>query len=243
MSFPTLAAYACLVSDDGIACDLVKQVLTVRTFLHDEKTGLYWHGYDEKRTQRWADPKSGHSSQFWSRAMGWFAMALVDIIDRFEAKSGGPTAETNVLRIPFVDLCGALFSFQSPSGMWWQVTDQADRAGNYLETSASLMFAYVFLKGARLGILERQFVESGCKALEDVQSRNVSFQEGTYHLTNMCWGAGLGAFEGKGYYRDGSYEYYIHEKVVENDPKGVAAFMMAWSEWLALKNEESRLKS
>ena len=209
---------------DGDFSDTLRQIENVRARMRDEKSGLYYHGYDASRTAFWADPETGRSKNFWLRSIGWFAVALADLCEIL------PEGEANErLRAIFRELMEGVARWTDPeTGMYWQVVDQGGREGNYLETSGSSMLAYAMLKGARLGVLDKSYAAKGEKTFRGIVERYLSFTEGELNLGGICLVAGLGPENNRR--RDGSYEYYISEPVVQNDAKGVAPFLLAYTE-------------
>lgn len=172
----------------------------------------------------WADPVTGCSKNFWLRSLGWFAVALADLLDILPAG-----AERDKLASVFTGLMPALDRYADPAtGMYWQVPDQGGREGNYLETSGSAMIAYAMLKGARLGFLPKEYAAKGGKTFGGIVDKYLTFTENGLNLGGICLVAGLGPENNRR--RDGSYEYYISEPVVENDAKGVAPFVLAYTE-------------
>ena len=208
----------------GDFSDILRQVETVRARMFDEEKGLYYHGYDASRTAFWADPVTGRSRNFWLRSIGWFAVALADLMEIV------PAGEDNDrLRAIFVELMAGVSRYaDEETGMYWQVVDQCGRDGNYLETSGSCMIAYAMLKGARLGVLGKEYAAQGQKTFRGIVEKYLSFTDGNLNLGGICLVAGLGPENNRR--RDGSYEYYISEPVVENDAKGVAPFILAYTE-------------
>lgn len=204
--------------------DILKQIRTVRDRMRDEKTGLYYHGYDASRQASWADPVSGRSRSFWLRAIGWFSVALTDLTEIIDdLAAAGEIGEI------LADLMRSISGYaDAESGMYWQVADQAGREGNYLESSGSAMIAYSMLKGARLGVLAPEYAALGRKTFDGIVRRCLTFENGRMGLSSICLVAGLGRMNGKE--RDGSYEYYISEPVVCDDAKGVAPFVLCYSE-------------
>lgn len=202
-----------------LAEDTVRQFAHVARVLRDPETGLCYHGWDESRKERWANPKTGCSPCFWGRAMGWYVMALADCLE-FRDILGGAGVRT--LGEQLRDALEALLRVRSEAGLWYQVLDRADEGGNYEEASASLMIAYALMKGQRLGVVPASAGEQGLKSLEAVVRRFLSPQR----LDGICGVAGLG----NNPYRDGSFGYYLSEPIVANDPKGVSALLMAVSE-------------
>jgi unsaturated rhamnogalacturonyl hydrolase len=193
--------------------------------MRDPKTGLYYHGYDASRKAFWADPETGLSRNFWLRAIGWYSLALADLIELIPKGMEERDELAETLR----ELMDSISAFADPeSGMYHQVVDQAGREGNYLETSGSAMIACAMLKGARLGALDESFREKGRKTFDGICRNHLKVQDGMVELDNICLVAGLGPENNRR--RDGSYEYYISEPVVCNDAKGAAPFVLCYTE-------------
>lgn len=209
---------------EGDYSDIVKQIGNVRRRMYSEEKGLYFHGYDASKTAFWADPESGCSKNFWLRSLGWFAVALADLT---EILPDGEERE-NLAGI-FTELMASVSRYADrKTGLYWQVPDLGGREGNYLETSGSAMMAYAMLKGARLGYLEKEYAEKGRKTFDGIVEKYLTFTKTGLSLGGICLVAGLGPEDNRR--RDGSYEYYISEPVVENDAKGVAPFVLAYTE-------------
>jgi unsaturated rhamnogalacturonyl hydrolase len=209
---------------NGDVSDILKQVRTVQEKMRDPGTGLYYHGYDASRKAFWANPETGLSRCVWLRALGWFFMALADLS---EILPDG--AERDEIAGIFRSLAESVARYADPeTGLYWQVVDQGSREGNYLESSGSSMVAYAMMKGARLGILDVEFAEKGKKTFDGIIRTCLKAEGENIGLTNICLVSGLGDSNGKP--RDGSYEYYISEPVVCNDAKGVAPFVLCYSE-------------
>ena len=208
----------------GDFSDVAGQIQNVRRHMYSEEKGLYYHGYDASRSIFWADPETGCSQNFWLRSLGWFSVALADLL---EILPEGQQRES--LRAMFTELMANLLRYaDEETGMFWQVPDQPGREGNYLETSGSSMIAYAMLKGARLGVLEQKYAVQGQKTFNGIVNRYLSFTDGDLNLDGICLVAGLGPADNLR--RDGSYEYYISEPVVKNDAKGVAPFLLCYTE-------------
>ena len=209
----------------GDYADTVGQIKNVRAKMFDREKGLYYHGYDASRSAFWADPDTGCSKNFWLRSLGWFAVALADLLDIL------PDGEQkDSLAAIFMELIGSIDRYVDPdTGLFWQVPDQGGREGNYLETSGSAMVAYATLKGTRLGFLGKEYAAKGRKTFDGIMEKYLTFTEdGELNLGGICLVAGLGPETNRR--RDGSYEYYISEPVVKNDAKGVAPFVLAYTE-------------
>lgn len=215
---------------DGDYSDVRMQIENVEKLMRDSKTGLYYHGIDCSKEIFWADKETGLSKNFWLRAIGWFSVAMVDII-------GIADEETvkSISRI-FVQLMSDIKAFRDEeTGMYWQVVDQPGREGNYLETSGSAMIAYAMLKGARLGVLDDSYAVLGKGTFDGICEKYLDLNEnGELNLGGICLVAGLGPEHDLR--RDGSYEYYISEPIVENDAKGVAPFVLCYTEILQLRS-------
>lgn len=215
--------------------DIFLQFQNVRSFMRDKATGLFFHGYDESRESFWADKETGCSRHFWSRSLGWYAMALVDTIEQLDEQLFNEYSE---LQVHLRELLDSLLKFaDEKTGMFYQVTDEGAREGNYLETSGSCAIAYALLKGARLGYLPEYYAKHGKRIFDSVMENKLEMGESGFVLKDICLVAGLGGMPGRGSYevRDGSFDYYISEPRVENDAKGVAPFLFAYAETLMLK--------
>lgn len=209
--------------------DIRRQFRTVREKMFDPETGLYRHGYDASKTAFWAQ-ENGCSLNPWLRSLGWFSAALIDVTTEvkddpeFIDEMTGIAKELAKNLLPYID---------QESGMLWQVPNQVGREGNYPETSGSSMVAYFYLKGARQGILDASYAEVGAKIFQAICDRYLTETDGKLNLGGICLVAGLGPENNRR--RDGTYEYYISEPIVENDAKGLAPFLMCYTELLQAK--------
>ena len=213
--------------------DIARQFRTVREKMYDPETKLFRHGYDASKTAFWAG-EDGCSQNPWLRSLGWFSAALIDVTTEFtdeyahlreELASIGRELAENLL--PYID---------KESGMLWQVPTEIGREGNYPETSGSAMVAYFYLKGARLGILDKSYAPVGAKIFHSICDRYLTDTDGKLNLGGICLVAGLGPENNRR--RDGSYAYYISEPIVENDAKGLAPFLMCYTELLQSELED-----
>jgi unsaturated rhamnogalacturonyl hydrolase len=225
MGAPFLAQYARDFNEAAAFDDVARQVILMDKYMRDEKTGLLYHGWDESREQSWADPETGRSPHFWGRGMGWYVMAIVDLLD-FLPQDHPQYDE--IVRI-FRDAITALAKVQdSASGLWYQVLDQGARAENYLEASGSAMIVYAMVKGVRCGHLEPQYLTFAQKGYQGMLDQFIEVDaEGLASLNRICQVGGLGKPTPHSPYRDGTFEYYISEPIVANDYKGVGPFILA----------------
>lgn len=210
---------------DGDYSDAVMQFKNVRRLMFDENKKLYYHGCDCSKTAFWADRETGRSKNFWLRAIGWFCISLIDNIDYIDDES----AREELIAI-FKEAVKGIARYADPdTNMYWQVVDQGGREGNYLETSGSSMIAYAMMKGARLGVIDEKYAAMGKRTFDGICRRYLSVNDnGELNLGGICLVAGLGPEKDRR--RDGSYEYYVSEPVVENDAKGVAPFVLCYTE-------------
>lgn len=200
--------------------DIADQFRIAYSKCYDYSTGLLRHAWDETGSMFWADPYTGRSAHSWGRAMGWYVMALVDVLDWMpEDHPARP------------DMLGMLHSIletlpkyaDEKTGMWYQVLDCPGREGNYIESTCSAMFTYAYLKAVEKGY-EPQYAKYAKRLYRNLVKTFIREEaDGTITLTQCCAVAGLGGKD----HRSGDYEYYIHEKITENDPKGVGPFIWA----------------
>ncbi len=221
MYIPFLAEFEKTFNAPGYYDKLIDQVMTIACDTFDEKTGLYYQGYDDTHEIFWADDETGHSQCFWGRTIGWFAMTMVDLLDFIPASH---PRRFEVVRL-FADLMKAIVNVQDPeSGVWYQVLDQGTREGNYLEASASGMFIYALAKGIRKGYLDREvFVDPMLKAYRGELKEFVDDNDGDIVVKHVCINVDLGATPAD----DSSYEFYINGPVGDDDLKGISTFLLA----------------
>jgi unsaturated rhamnogalacturonyl hydrolase len=221
MAGPFSAEYAATFDQPKDFDDVVNQFVWMENHVRDSKTGLLYHAWDESKEQRWANPETGQSPEFWGRAMGWYAMALVDVLDYLPESHPRRKELVAILQ----RLATALKNYQDPvSGVWYQVIDKGTSKGNYFEASASVMFVYAFAKGSRLGYLDKSFSELAMKGFDGAVKNFIETdKQGLVHLTKTVSVGGLGGNP----YRDGSFEYYISEPLRTDDLKGVGPFIQA----------------
>jgi len=206
--------------------DIVDQFRNVRLRMFDENKQLYYHGYDATKSIFWADEETGLSKSFWLRAMGWFIVALVDVIEYLEETDmDEKTTLTNI----FTEAIQGILQYQDQkTKLFYDVVDKQTHPGNYLETSGSAMIAYAILKGTRLGLLNTTYLQRGIEIFDGICHHFLQEEDGDLNLLNICLVSGLGPENNLR--RDGTFEYYISEPIVENDAKGVAPFIMAYVE-------------
>ncbi|MFX0555786.1 glycoside hydrolase family 88/105 protein [Maribacter sp. CXY002] len=199
---------------------IVLQFDLIEKYNRNPETGLYYHGWDESKEQRWANRETGLSENFWSRGMGWYGMAMVDLLDYLPESHPGHERIQEYLK----NYAEAIIKYQDESGTWYQVLDMPEREGNYLEATGSCMFTYTLAKGANKGYLDKSYMEFALKGFNGILEQFISIADnGVISLNKCCGVAGLGGDP----YRDGSFDYYINEIIRSNDPKGTGPFVFA----------------
>jgi unsaturated rhamnogalacturonyl hydrolase len=211
--------------------DIYNQFKFVIDNMRNPLNGLYFHAIDTSREAFWCDKVTGLSQCTWLRASGWYAMALLDTLEKADTDDKNFEAENKMLKDAFVDLIDSMLRYQDESGMWYQVVNYGGMDKNYLETSGSSIFAYAILKGVRLGILPLEYRKYAEKAIDGIITRYLRVDETGMGLGGICLVAGLG---GSGR-RPGTYDYYMSEPIVEDDAKGVGPFLLAYTELLMYK--------
>ncbi len=228
MASPFLAQYGGVFDEPGLFDEVTKQITLMDRKAWNADKQLHHHGWDEAREQDWADDETGLSANFWGRAVGWYAMALVDTLEFLPDDHPGRESIREVLG----RVAAGIARWQDPeSGLWYQVLDQGDREGNYLEGTASSMYVYALAKAINRGWLPREdylpVVTRGYAGIVRDLIRPDEDNDGLISLTQCCEVAGLGFKNRDGIPRDGSFNYYISEPIIHNDHKGVGPFIMA----------------
>ena len=218
--------------------DAVDQMVKTDYRTYDEKTQLWKHAWDETHQQFWANKEDGKSQHCWARALGWYVMAMTECLDAMP--------ENYARRQEVIDLLNkamkSVVKYQDKkTGVWYDVLDvKSDK--NYLESTASSMFAYVLLKGYRKGYLSEEYLKAGVKAYNGILKQFIKVNaDKTISLTRCCAVSGLGPGPGPyvkkpNYKRDGSFNYYMSEPIRDNDAKGVGPFI-----WASLEMEQQGL--
>ena len=229
MGAPFYAEYAFRNNLPQDYADVINQFVTCARHTYDPKNGLYRHACDVSRTQRWADPVTGQSKHTWGRAMGWYAMALVDVLEFIPQHEAGRDSLLDILN----NVAVQVKKLQDPkTGGWYQVMDRSGDKGNYVESSCSAMFIYSLFKAVRLGYIDKSYLDVALKGYKGFLDNFIEVDKnGLVTITKACAVAGLG---GK-VYRSGDYDYYINETIRNNDPKAVGPFIMASLEYERLQ--------
>ena len=220
MGAPFYAQYNTVFEEGDKLDDIAHQFELIWEKTYDTETGLLFHAWDESKQMAWADKTTGKSPHFWSRSLGWYVMALVDVLDFFPSNH----PKRPVLEQQLVKLSAAILKFQDDTGVWYQVPNLPDRTGNYLESSGTCMFAYAFAKGAQKGYLSKEYLTIANTVFDGIVKEFITVEpNGLVNINKICKSAGLGGNP----YRDGSFEYYMSEPVVTNNLHGTGPFILA----------------
>ncbi len=221
MAEPFYAEYTAMFNDSAAFDDIARQFSLITSHATDSGTGLLYHGWDQSRNEQWANRKTGCSPSFWGRAMGWYGMALVDVLESFPRNHPQRPVLIDLLE----KFASAVIKFRDKDNhAWHQIVDQGLSNGNYAEASASSMFVYTLAKGANRGYIDRTYYKFAEDAFQGITKNLVSVdKDGFIDLHDICQGAGLGGSP----YRDGSFRYYVSVPRATNDPKGIGAFLLA----------------
>jgi unsaturated rhamnogalacturonyl hydrolase len=206
--------------------DIVHQFSLAYEHCYDPANGLLRHAWDASHRMFWCDPQTGQSAHAWGRALGWYCMALVEVIDILDQDS---RFEDKTLPSILSSVFASLLKVADPeTGLWYQVLDCPGREENYLEATCNAMFAYAMLKGVRLGVLDGVDEKMACQTYEQMVKTFVTVDDaGVVDLNECCAVAGLGGKQ----MRSGKYDYYVNETIVKNDPKGMGPLIWAMHEY------------
>ena len=221
MGCPFYAEYAARYNRPEAFQDIINQFCVVARHTYDPATGLYKHAWDESREMFWCDKQTGQSAHSWGRAMGWFAMAIVESLEFIPVNEPNRDSLLAILDNVLVQI----ERYQdSKTGLWYQVLDRSGDKGNYLESTVSAMFIYSIYKGIRLGVVPAKYMAVADKGFEGFMKRFIKVDKsGVVSITDCCAVAGLGGKNN----RSGDYDYYINELIRDNDPKAIGPFINA----------------
>jgi unsaturated rhamnogalacturonyl hydrolase len=213
MSLPFLVQYGELFGDSKDADrEATRQLLVDAAHLNDPKTGLLFHAYDELGTQPWAQPGTHHSSYFWGRSIGWYGMALIEVLDKMPKNYPQRPKLIALVR----QLVGAFERFQDPkTGLWYNVVDKPNQPGNWLESSASSMYIYVISKAVQRGYVQKSYESVACKGYHGMLTQLIANPDHDVSVTNICAGTVVG-----------DLPYYLQRPRNTDDLHGIGAFLL-----------------
>jgi len=215
MSTPFLVTYGAMFNESEYCNnEAVNQLLIYASHLKDPKTGLLYHAYDEDGSESWADPVTHHSPEFWGRSIGWYGMAIIEVLEVLPANHPKRQELLKILQ----DLIDALARYQSDSGLWYQVVNKGTQSGNWLETSCSCMYTYVISRAVERGYVESDYQTYANKGMMGVLTK-VTTSNGSTNVTDICVGTDVG-----------NYNYYINRNKSTNDSHGLGAFIVCFEQ-------------
>lgn len=220
MGEPFYARYTAEYEEGEKFNDVAHQFELLRNHTFDKKTGLFFHAWDESKKMPWSNQVTGTAPNIWLRALGWYGMALVDVLDYFPKDHPKQKVLVGYLN----EFADGVTKYQDTSGLWYQVPNLQTRKGNYLEASGSAMLVYAIAKGVNNGYLQPNLKKVASKGFNGLISKLIKVDpNGEIHITQVCASAGLGGNP----YRNGSFEYYISEKIKVDNSHGLGAFLLA----------------
>jgi unsaturated rhamnogalacturonyl hydrolase len=212
MSMPFLAEYGKVVGDSTYAWDEATKQLVVYASHLQQPNGLLKHAYDEKRVQSWANPTTGLAPEYWCRAIGWFGMATVQILDVIPANHPRRAALISIVQ----NMIRGFATYQDPAtGRWFQVVDKGSRSDNWTETSCSSMYTYTIDVAVARGYVSASYRANADRGYQGVLNKISLGGDGRTNLTDISIGTNVG-----------SYSYYVGRTRATNDFHGLGAFLI-----------------
>lgn len=209
---PLQARLAHLLDAPYFLDEAARQAFIMQENMQDEKTKLLYHAWDCSGEAKWADSEKGCSPEFWGRAMGWYVVAILDILDYM------PKHHSAYQRLCEIErkVLSSVANFQDKeSGMWYQVLDKGDRSDNWLETSCSCLFVYALNKAMQKGIIDKTYEENVKRGFEGILKRNIKIEDGKLYISGVCTGTSAS-----------DYDYYVNRPTSVNDLHGMGAFLL-----------------
>ena len=218
MAAPLCVMYAKRFGDDLLRERAINHLLVMEQYMKDKETGLYYHGWDESKCEAWANKETGLSAQFWGRAVGWYTVAILDVLENIPKEH---PAASKLQKIE-AELLSALTRFQDEkTGMWFEVLDQTMRDDNWIESSCTNLFIYSFARAMRMGIIGREYEAVAEKAYKGIERLLYYDEEGEIVIDHVCTGTAIS---------EGTYEHYIARPRIKNDLHGMGAFVLMCAE-------------
>lgn len=214
---PLCARYCVLSGKREFGEMAINQAILMYENMRDTKNNLLYHGWDDSFQAEWADKKTGLSAEKWGRALGWFVVASVEILEVLGADFPGACILLEYVK----NIFESLITVQKESGYWCQVIDKPYAEGNWEETSGTCLIIYAMAKALRLGFINKKYaknIKSGYAVIVDSLKTNGN---GEIVLDKICIGTCIDK---------GTYEHYISRETVENDLHGGGAFLLMCGE-------------
>ena len=217
MAGPISARYSTRTGKKEFGKSAIHQACLMYENMRDKNDGLLYHGWDDTKQINWADKETGLSPNKWGRALGWFAVATVDILEALGTDYEG----ADVLLGYVKEIFASLVKVQRESGYWCQVIDKPFEEGNWEESSCTALITYAMAKAVRLGYIDKKYFENAKKGYEAIVDSLETREDGSIILKKVCAGTCI---------EEGTYEFYINRPVVENDMHGGGAFLLMCAE-------------
>ncbi|MCY9674505.1 glycoside hydrolase family 88 protein, partial [Bacillus pumilus] len=217
MGGPFALKYAKLKGEEELVDMVIQQEHLMRKHTKDEKTGLYYHAWDERKVMPWADQKTGCSPEFWARSFGWYVLALADMIEDLPKQHEG----RKVWKETLTDMLESVARYQDQdTGLWHQIIDKGTHSDNWLESSGSCLFMYAMAKVMNEGYVSPRYTDHVVKAYQGlIQHKTAVTENGDFTINDICIGTSAGF-----------YDYYVGRERSTNDLHGAGAFIMALTE-------------
>ncbi|WP_100406467.1 glycoside hydrolase family 88/105 protein [Bacillus solitudinis] len=224
MAGPFTVQYGQQFAEPELVDLVLYQESLMRKNTKDEESGLYFHGWDENRKTPWCNPETGAAPEIWGRALGWYGLAVVDIIDLLPENHPKRAELISVIR----NLVENLVRYQDEkSGLWYQIVNKGHLEDNWLESSCSSLYVYTIAKAVNKGYIDASYVETAQKGYEGIINHKIEeHEDGSLSLTGICIGTSIG-----------TYDYYVARDTSENDLHGVGAFILASMQMHQLKSQ------
>ncbi|MFF3244869.1 glycoside hydrolase family 88 protein [Streptomyces sp. NPDC002870] len=217
---PFLVEYGREFGDSAYASNEATKQLAVYGSRLQVANGLLKHAWDESRDASWSDPKTGLAPEHWCRAIGWYSMAIVNVLDAVPADNPRRAQLLTLLR----NLAAGIEKYQDPAtGRWFQVVDKGSQADNWTETSCSSMFTFALSRSVQQGYVDAHYAQVAQRGYQGVLGKISVGGDGRTNLTDISIGTNVG-----------SYSYYIERDRKTNDFHGLGAFL--------IMNEQLRAK-
>ena len=213
MAGPFLLMYGEHFREDELTQTVLRQEQLMRKHMKDSKTGLFYHAWDEKKQQPWANSETGCSPEFWGRSVGWYGTALVDILELLGNKKRGQEEIIQSLQ----EFIPAIVAQQDQqSGLWYQIVDKGEQPDNWLESSCSALFLYTIAKAIKNGWVDESYHAVVKKTYDGLIEHMIDVEGSFLTLKGICIGTSAG-----------TYDYYVERPTSENDLHGMGAFILA----------------
>ena len=213
MASPLLTMYGAKFGDESCFEDAIRQAKLMWKHNRDEKTGLMYHAWDYSKQREWANPETGCAPEVWGRAMGWYIVALNEMLDYIPSDF-----KERALLVEYVkEYIAAIVKYQDKdTGLWYQVVDKGYDSRNWIESSCSALFICGIATAIKRGYVGAEYTENVKRGFDGLTSILEKDEYGGMIIPKICIGTGVGSFE-----------FYMERPTVENDLHGMGAFILA----------------